>query len=1150
MANLQQTYSGDLTSALAGAIANKVINAAGMAKEQKEKSAKDNITSQPGSLFASALGHEFGGDLFNRTLGNFSSKIPFKQTDPSSSKEARFRAKFPGNTDGPVKRAEDKLKEDDGSLPVSDAQVRQFASKLLGANVEKKLNVVEFSVNQLSGEIRSLNSTLGSTQNLIFDQNQMLASKFDQILEVFSTNRQFQEEIVEKGKAERREVELEKEQDLSSAVKLAEFDKPEPKTGNNFLDALQRIRSLADKKKLNLFKDLLDNVKKPGRTSTAALRNVAKLFTRELEFGKIGAESKGIRESFERFYMSSMRDFQYDTRTPMQKSGYNTTDDLIEGFATGNISFGKDGEIIVKAKPQRQGKEALENLLGAPPGLFGDAPMGVTEKLGREAADTLQSNMIYMTRVIGNDVSVDKLGEALQDPKRFSKLQQQLQREMGMGLSEEVARDILTQASALKTDFAQKSGKLAPEAAEAIAAKAGTKAGAEAFVKGTTKSTKMLGKAGKFTPGVGTGIALAEAAFRFGTGDVTGGALSLLSAIPVAGWAFTAIDIGRDLGFNPLGLPEYETGTGYTKKGPGILHGTEARVTDKNRSDLNNSVLDSFNSPINYLASATQSFASKTGTTRAVSSMIKDSGVSYDFVNVPFSPDVGNLQQASSVREPSRAIERLLRLRDRQIFNQYKKLQDPEDLDRLDPKNLDKADNMESPQPQVQQIAQANLSQPTGKTAITFSKEQGVDASGEPGVDFSFEDYKSNYSLFDGVVVETGKLYGSGYGNVVTIRSKDANGREFDAMYAHFGDGTIAVKAGQKVKAGDYLGPVGWDEANGRPAPGAGNMTGPHTSLDFFEPNTKPGEVTGPFTDRGPIIESILQGGVPSTEGGGGGIGGPGMMGPQSPMSNADYYSLLAISALEDDDDQGRADVAQALYNRLEGHRAGSNYYQKNNTLKSHIVAKDQFQPTFYNKADWHRIVDMETAITALVMSKKGRARGWTRDYALQVLNDTEKALLNPELQAEAARHVKGRTYFLGTSEQGNMQAGDVLRNPDDNFFSMWYDEDNPYGSNGVPPAAAIPPRMIAPDPGPPPPPPIAPPSNQWWDMLDLFPNQSKLNDMERISSNMDQMEDGIPVQMVVVNNTIIKNNTSTRISSSKSFDNPVRRYQMAALGA
>ena len=1137
MANLQQTYSGDLTSALAGAIANKVINAAGMAKEQKEKSAKDNITSQPGSLFASALGHEFGGDLFNRTLGNFSSKIPFKQTDPSSSKEARFRAKFPGNTDGPVQRAEDKLKEDDGSLPVSDAQVRKFASKLLGANVEKKLNVVEFSVNQLSGEIRSLNSTLGSTQNLIFDQNQMLASKFDQILEVFSTNRQFQEEIVEKGKAERREVELEKEQDLSSAVKLATFDKSESKSGNNFIDALQRIRALADKKKLNLFKDVLDNVKKPGRAGVAAIRNVLLM----LGGGKKWKDKSA--DAFERFYMSAMRDFQYDTKTGLQKFGFETKDDLVEGLAKGTISIGEKGKVTVKAKPQRPGAELLESLLPGAPKIFSDVPIGVTEKLGKEAADTLQSNMIYMTRVIGNDVPIDKLGEALQDPKRFSKLQQQLQREMGMGLSEEVAKDILTQASALKTDFAQKSGKLATETAEAVAARATTKAGAEAFVKGNTKSAKMLGKASKFTPGVGTGIALAEAAFRLGTGDTTGAALSVLSAIPVAGWAFTAIDIARDMGYNPLGLPEYETGTGYTQKGPGILHGTEARVTDKNRSDLNNSVLDSFNSPINYLASATQSFASKTGTSRAVSSMIKNSGVSYDFVNVPFSPDVGNIQQASAVREPSRAIERLMGRKDRRIF------------DKLDDNNMDTPpptppqEQRQQQQPQVNQ-PQANLHIPTGDTAITFSKEQGIDASGEPGVDFSFGDYKSNYSLFDGVVVETGKLYGSGYGNVVTIRSKDANGREFDAMYAHFGDGTIAVKTGQKVKVGDYLGPVGWDEANGRPAPGAGNMTGPHTSLDFFEPNTKPGEVTGPFTDRGPIIEAIIQGGVPSTEGGGGGIGGPGMMGPQSPMSNADYYSLLAISALEDDDDQGRADVAQALYNRLEGHRAGSNYYQKNNTLKSHIVAKDQFQPTFYNKADWHRIVDMETAITALVMSKKGRARGWTRDYALQVLNETEKALLNPELQAEAARHVKGRTYFLGTSEQGNMQAGDVLRNPDDNFFSMWYDENNPYGSKGVPPAAAIPPRMIAPDPGPTPPPPIAPPGNQWWDMLDLFPNQSKLNEMERISSNMDEMEDGIPVQMVVVNNTILQNEGTTNISSSKSFDNPVRRYQMAVLGA
>ena len=73
------------------------------------------------------------------------------------------------------------------------------------------------------------------------------------------------------------------------------------------------------------------------------------------------------------------------------------------------------------------------------PRILGDAPMGVTEKLGKEAADTLQSNMVYMTRVIGNDVPVDKL-ESLQDPKRFSKLQQQLQREREWDLAKKLQR--------------------------------------------------------------------------------------------------------------------------------------------------------------------------------------------------------------------------------------------------------------------------------------------------------------------------------------------------------------------------------------------------------------------------------------------------------------------------------------------------------------------------------------------------------------------------------------------------------------------------------------------------------------------------------------------------------------------------------------
>ena len=82
----------------------------------------------------------------------------------------------------------------------------------------------------------------------------------------------------------------------------------------------------------------------------------------------------------------------------------------------------------------------------------------------------------------------------------------------------------------------------------------------------------------------------------------------------------------------------------------------------------------------------------------------------------------------------------------------------------------------------------------------------------------------SNYSVFPGKVVEVGPLYGAGYGNVVVVRSVDPhNGKEFDALYAHFPNGGIVVKEGQKVSAGTRLGAVGWDEAKGQPLPIVGS---------------------------------------------------------------------------------------------------------------------------------------------------------------------------------------------------------------------------------------------------------------------------------------------------------------------------------------
>ena len=148
-----------------------------------------------------------------------------------------------------------------------------------------------------------------------------------------------------------------------------------------------------------------------------------------------------------------------------------------------------------------------------------------------------------------------------------------------------------------------------------------------------------------------------------------------------------------------------------------------------------------------------------------------------------------------------------------------------------------------------------------GGPVIQFYGGQGRDRSGEPGVDFSFADYMNNYAIFDGVVTETGKLYGAGYGNVVVVRSTDpSNGKKFDALYAHFPDNGISVAEGQTVSAGTLLGRVGWDESRGVPMPGAGNMTGPHTSVDFYEPNTGRGQVSGRYSNTGHIQNLIING--------------------------------------------------------------------------------------------------------------------------------------------------------------------------------------------------------------------------------------------------------------------------------------------------
>jgi hypothetical protein len=161
-----------------------------------------------------------------------------------------------------------------------------------------------------------------------------------------------------------------------------------------------------------------------------------------------------------------------------------------------------------------------------------------------------------------------------------------------------------------------------------------------------------------------------------------------------------------------------------------------------------------------------------------------------------------------------------------------------------------------------------------------------------------------------------------------------------------------------------------------------------------------------------------------------------GVIGPK--LSAADYNSLLAISALEDITPQGRADVAQSIYNRLQAsNKYGANFNQSKNTVKDIILATEQYQPIFNNIKDWQNITDRKSAAVAVMNSTKGKEQGWNMKVALGEILNAEKALKNPNLQQQAQQFVGTRTSFYGVKEQKNMkpEKGDVLRNPHANFF-------------------------------------------------------------------------------------------------------------------
>ncbi len=563
MSNISQTYSGDFTSFIAG----KLLNAAGMAKGESDRRETENLEKgRPGSLFAKALQSEFGGDLYNRNLGNFDPRKGAGETDRSTSKEGRYKAQFadvPSKSKSDLEDAEQELLKDDDSIPVKNVDAREHISKIIGVGLDVKLIQADARIQKVSNQVSSVQDTVVQTQKLLVDQTELLGAKFDTILDIFSGQLAYQQKISDEAEVRRRETELEQEKDLSTT---------------------RKIEGGFNKKKKG--PDILGNI--------------------------LGIAADMLR----------------GRKSPLTKK-------LLEALLG---SRGKPGSIFSGIRKALGGKKAIYETLRAD---TLEEALGITSRPLRKR---FQKTKEKDARLIASflEVPVEKLPQVL----KSGKFEEELEELVGMGMDPKEAKRLKKSAkNIVRSSPRGKVGSL-KRMGDQVFRNLASSVGAKKLAKsGTSGITKGLGKAGKFVPGLGTGIALAEAGYRFSQGDTVGALMSVGSAIPILGWGFTAFDIARDLGFDPLDtLPadqQFERGTNLTKPGLAEVHGTEAILGKTDRSDMLSSYEQAVNQIGSTLVSSSVSFADAVGMGGEVKSHLKSTGLSFDIVNIPVSTKIG-----------------------------------------------------------------------------------------------------------------------------------------------------------------------------------------------------------------------------------------------------------------------------------------------------------------------------------------------------------------------------------------------------------------------------------------------------------------------------------------------------------------------------
>tara|TARA_A100001035_G_scaffold23491_1_gene15829 strand:+ start:117 stop:3230 length:3114 start_codon:yes stop_codon:yes gene_type:complete len=414
----------------------------------------------------------------------------------------------------------------------------------------------------------------------------------------------------------------------------------------------------------------------------------------------------------------------------------------------------------------------------------------------------------------------------------------------------------------------------------------GSRVAAKRFLKKSGKlGTKLFGKAGKFVPGLGTIIGIGEAVGRFATGDPIGGLMSLGSAIPIVGWGFTAADIARDMGYDPLNtLPEgYETGTSMlTNPGEAILHGRERVELVDPKSKLTVSHIEQVGSQI---ASTSLKLAKDAGVDREVFGEI---------TNLPFK--IENVSYTSDLKKtaPTRTSSTLTsRLTDRSIERNFVVNRGI----KYGPPDKDARQNQAAPittstpqqQPGANTPATGNDAEAydtvfrIGPTGDTDGQDTGLNMTLAGGIgtpiyaprDLVYKEIGTDGMPAVGLqgnpnVVESQQGHGFGYYGAYFF---EEGGKEYEVLLGHFKDLPYkGQKDGDVIPAGTLL---GYQGASGNTDSGVyGGPAYPHISLHVNGIGFKAGnEVLVDFAKslRG-SISAVTKPVETEEESGGGGI--------------------------------------------------------------------------------------------------------------------------------------------------------------------------------------------------------------------------------------------------------------------------------------